>query len=313
MRLPSSDPAVVGTIVASAGGVGFYTKVRLILTVVIAAGAITGEWYAAATEQRDEVGCKRMGSLLPLPGLPEASGVAPSRRTGGVLWALNDSGDPELVAVGTDGSLKGRVRITGANVQDWEALSSAQCNGRGCLYIGDIGDNNASRKSITVYRVAEPAVGDKETAPVETFTATYPDNPHDAEALFVGPDGELTILTKEKPSALYRFPAPLRAGTTVTLESAGMLPIESVTDAASSRDGEWIAVRTDAELFFFRREELVLGAHGTPVKLEKVGEPKGEGVAIGENGRVYLVGEGKQQQPGTLATLECSYPGTPRK
>jgi hypothetical protein len=294
--------------------VGFYTKLRLILTVVIGAGAITGEWYAAATEQHDEVGCKPVGSLTALPGLPEASGVVASRRTGGVLWTLNDSGDPQLVAVGTDGSLKGRVRITGANVQDWEALSPAQCNGRACLYIGDIGDNNASRKSITVYRVPEPAVGDKETAPVETFTATYPDGPHDAEALFVGRDGELMIVTKEKPSAVYRFPSPLRAGTTVTLEAAGMLPIQSVTDAATSRDGEWIAVRTNGELFFFRHEEFTLGAHGTPVKLEKVGEPQGEGVAVGENGRLYLVGEGgKNHQPGTLATLECSYPGAPKK
>ena len=289
---------------------GFYTKVRFLLIGVIAVGAVTGEWYAAATERHDEVGCKPVGAVAPLPGLPEASGVAVSRRTPGVLWTLNDSGDPELVAVDSKGSLKGRVRVSGATVHDWEAIASAQCDGRACLYVGDIGDNNASRKQITVYRLPEPAVGDRETAPVETFTATYPDGPHDAEALFVARDGALIIVTKEKPSAVYRFPAPLRAGTTVKLETAGMLPIQSVTDAETSRDGEWIAVRTNAELFFFRNEEFALGAHGTPIKLEKVGEPQGEGVAMGENGRVYLVGEGKHHQPGTLATLQCVFPGT---
>jgi hypothetical protein len=292
---------------------GFYTKLRLVLVGVIAIGAITGEWYIAATEQHDEVGCKPVGALARLPGLPEASGVAVSRRTSGVLWTLNDSGDPELMAVASDGSLKGRVRVTGATVHDWEDISSAQCNGRACLYIADIGDNNASRKTITVYRIPEPAVGDRETAPAETFTATYPDGPHDAEALFVGRDGQLTIVTKEKPAAVYRFPSPLRAGPTVTLETAGMLPIQSVTDAESSRDGEWIAVRTNGELFFFRNEEFALGAHGTPIKLEKVGEPQGEGVAIGENGRVYLVGEGKHHQPGTLATLQCAFPTAPSR
>jgi hypothetical protein len=82
-----------------------------------------------------------------------------------------------------------------------------------------------------------------------------------------------------------------------------------VTDAETSRDGEWIAVRTNTELFFFRNEEFALGAHGSPIKLAKVGEPQGEGVALGENGRVYLVGEGKHHQPGTLATMQCSFPG----
>jgi len=289
-----------------------FTRLRWLLVIVIVIGAATGEWYATATEQHDEVRCKPVGEMTRLAGLPEASGVAASRRTAGVLWTLNDSGDPELMAVDGNGALKGRVRVTGATVRDWEDISSAQCDGRACLYIADIGDNKSVRKEITVYRIPEPAVGDKETAPAETFTATYPDGPHDAEALLVARDGELMVITKEKPSAVYRFPSPLRAGTTVKLQSAGMLPIQSVTDAETSRDGEWIAVRTHTELFFFRNEEFALGAHGTPIKLAKVGEPQGEGVAIGENGRVYLVGEGKHHEPGTLATLQCSFPRTPR-
>jgi hypothetical protein len=287
---------------------GVYTKLRLTLVALIAVGAITGEWYVAATERHDEVACKPVGSLMPLPGLPEASGVALSLRTPGVVWTLNDSGDPELIAIDEKGTLKARVRVTGATVHDWEDISSARCGGRACLYIADIGDNNSSRRDITVYRVPEPSLSDKETAPVEKFTATYPDGAHDAEGLFVTRDGGLEIVTKEKPSAVYRFPEPLQPGATVTLQTAGMLPIEKVTDAEASQDGQWIAVRTNTELFFLREEEFALGAHGAPIKLAKVGEPQGEGVAIGANGRVYLVGEGKHHQPGTLATLDCSFP-----
>lgn len=291
----------------------FYGRLRLGLLGLIAIGSVTGEWYAAAIEQHDEVGCKQVGAMAPLPGLPEASGVAVSLRNPGVLWTLNDSGDPELIAVDSNGTMKGRVRVSGATVQDWEAISSARCDGRACLYIADIGDNNATRKEITVYRVPEPAPGDRETQPAEIFTATYPDGAHDAEALFVNRDGGLMIVTKEKPSAVYRFPEPMKPGTTVTLEAGGMLPIQSVTDAETSRDGEWIAVRTNTELFFFRHEEFALGAHGSPVKLAKVGEPQGEGVALGENGRVYLVGEGKHHQPGTLTTLQCAFPKPPSR
>src|SRR4029079_18485058 len=102
---------------------GFYGKLRLGLLGVIVVGAVTGEWYVAATEQHDEVGCKQVGTVAPLPGLPEASGVAVSRRTSGLLWTLNDSGDPELVAVDSNGLMKGRVRVTGATVHDWEDIS----------------------------------------------------------------------------------------------------------------------------------------------------------------------------------------------
>ena len=47
--------------------------------------------------------------------------------------------------------MKGRVAVTGATVSDWEDLALGSCGGASCLYIGDIGDNGARRKSITVF------------------------------------------------------------------------------------------------------------------------------------------------------------------
>ena len=59
------------------------------------------------------------------------------------------------------------------------------------LYVGDIGDNDAARPTVTVYRVHEP--GEAPAAPgvpldeVEAIELQYPDGPSDAEALLDRP------------------------------------------------------------------------------------------------------------------------------
>ena len=52
------------------------------------------------------------------------------------------------------------MSITGARVEDWEALASAPCGKGSCLYVADIGDNDGKRSDITIYRVPEPAKAD---------------------------------------------------------------------------------------------------------------------------------------------------------
>ena len=134
--------------------------------------------------------CQASGALVRIPELPEASGVAVSRRSPGRLWAHNDSGDAVLVALDTGGSVTGRVRVSGVKVDDWEAVAVGACPGGSCIYIADIGDNDADRKRITIHRVPEPSTEDS-VAVKDTFHATYPDGAQDAETLIVAQDGGL--------------------------------------------------------------------------------------------------------------------------
>ncbi|MCA1559796.1 MAG: hypothetical protein LC804_05865 [Acidobacteria bacterium] len=129
--------------------------------------------------------------IVRLADLPEASGVAASHRTPGVFWAHNDSGDPVIFALHERGAIKGRVRVAGAQVDDWEDIAVGPCAHGSCLYIADIGDNSGTRNRITLYRVPEPLPSDAATDAVEVFHATYPDGAHDAEALFVTPDSDV--------------------------------------------------------------------------------------------------------------------------
>jgi hypothetical protein len=275
----------------------------------------------AAAPAQEAAPCSIATSRVPLPAdVTEASGAAWSRRTRGVIWTHNDSGEPRLVAVDERGTERGRVRVTGATVTDWEDVASAPCAGGSCLYVADIGDNKAERRSITIYRVPEPEPTATATAPAQAFNATYPDGAQDAEAIFVLPSGELYVVTKGEtgPASLYRFPQPLRPGATVALEkvagiSTGQLERrDRITGASASPDGRWIALRTLNALSLYRSAGGAVAGLSNPLRMDlrDAGEEQGEGVALAEGGTVYLVSEagGKKKTP-TLARLACTLPG----
>jgi len=248
----------------------------------------------------------------PLSAVPEASGVAVSRRSPQRLWVHNDSGQPVLFAVDANGAVEHPVRVRGAEIRDWEDIASSLCSDGPCLYIADIGDNDARRSDITIYRVSEPGDRDAATAPVHPIHARYPDGPHDAEAFFVTRAGDMFLVTKERPPVLYRLAASPAAETAAgTLERVKVLQEfgGKVTGAGISRDDRWVALRTHSALFMFRRDELTSPRASEPLRVDvsALGEPQGEGVAFGDDGFVYLAGEGGgHHRPGTLARLRCT-------
>jgi hypothetical protein len=241
-----------------------------------------------------------------------------------MLWSLNDSGDPFVFALTATGTVKGRVRVTGAQVWDWEDIAVGLCPKGTCLYIADIGDNDRTRRSVTIYRTPEPAPGDTQTENVEVLRATYPDGPHDAEALVVLPGGELFIVTKGNadPAALYRFTSPFRDGVTVSLERVTpLVPAKAngkqtndarntrITAADVSPDGRWIVLRTPHAIMFYDAREFVSGQIREAYRFDvaPAREPQGEGVALSADNDVWLVGEGGgKSQPGTLLRLSCT-------
>jgi hypothetical protein len=260
--------------------------------------------------------CRAEGKLAVLPGVPEASGLALSRRTPGVLWTHNDSGPPVVFALDTGGNPKGKVQITGASVVDWEDIEVGSCGSKPCLYVADIGDNRAVRPQITVYRVPEPLPGDAASAPAEALHARYPDGAQDAEALLVGAGGALFIATKGEtaPPALYRFPLPLKPGATVTLERVAALGDgkhgkRRITDGAVSPDGRWAALRTHTTVHFYRAADLAAGRLQEVLRadLSPLRERQGEGLALDDAGTVYVAGEGGAKR-GTFGRFSCALP-----
>jgi hypothetical protein len=263
-------------------------------------------WVTASSAQQPL--CVPASRIARLAGVSEASGIALSRRTPGIIWSHNDSGEPVVFAFDTSGKARGRVQVTGASVDDWEDLAVGPCAQGSCLFIADIGDNNRGRRQITIYRVPEPRPDDRATAPAEALPAVYPDGPRDAEALFVASSGQLFLISKAaaRTTALYRLGQPV-AGRAGTLELVTKLPLDRVTGAGASPDGDLVAVRTNEELFLYRRQELARGSNAQPRRfdLAALREPQGEGVAFGADGLIYLAGE-DGTAGGTLATIRCT-------
>lgn len=260
--------------------------------------------------------CTPSGQLTQLEELPEASGLAISRRVPGRLWTHNDSGRPVLFALDHRGAVSGQLQITGATVEDWEAIAVGPCSSGSCIYLGDIGDNQARRRRITIYRISEPENASGTASVSGVFHATYPDGAHDAETLLAGPDGQLFVVTKGEtgPVAIYRFPADLQTGQTVKLERLGAsqaAPDASarITDGSVSPDGQWVALRSRATLTRYRAADLFEGhwRAASTVNLTALKEPQGEGVALGGDGSVFLAGEGGgNRRAGTFVRFSCT-------
>lgn len=250
--------------------------------------------------------------------LSEASALTPSRRTAGLFWSLNDSGhEPVLFAIGADGAARGRVAVTGAKNRDWEALSAGPCPSGDCLYVGDIGDNEAKHAEVRLYRVAEPVPSAAATAAAERLRVRYPDGPGDAESMWVAPDTSVWIVSKRPrrdasgkwtPVRVYRVPpSAWREPQPVVATLEGTLPIVPrprqpwtwTTDAALSppaTDGvRRLAVRTYALVHVFDADAV----SGRPGRLRRtcalaaLDEAQGEGLAWRDAATLVFASEGR--------------------
>lgn len=177
------------------------------------------------------------------PALEESSGLAVSQLHDGVVWSHADGGDvAEVMAIDGRGRTVATVRLRGIDPYDPEALAPGRtADGRPALFLGDIGDNRARRRDISVFRFAEPRRLADQTVGRTWWKLTYPDGPKDAEALLVDPrDGRIWIATKDVfGGGLYRAPRRLRTDRTNTLERIGDVP-GLVTDGAFLPDGRFV-------------------------------------------------------------------------
>lgn len=157
--------------------------------------------------------------------LAETSGLAASRIHANVLYAHNDSGDTaRLFMVGTDGSSKNVVDVTGAAAVDWEDVAVAPCGAGSCVFVADIGDNAKARTDLRIYRIPEPSLT-ATTAAAAAFPVQYPDGAHDAETLLADATGALYIVTKESfgASSLFALGVPGTPGTPLVARAVGKI------------------------------------------------------------------------------------------
>ena len=196
--------------------------------------------------------------------LPEASGIARSRRYPGIFWVHNDSGNPPaLFAIRRDGTIVRKFRLAVPNI-DWEDIAA---DDQGHLYVGDIGNNGGLLAIRAVYRIDEPDPGKPADLPLRPSVATFYGFPRgdrfDAESLvleagttsavlvakrFDGREADLFAIPMSPPAPLLRPASPRRIG---------ILPgfVEPATGASLSDDGQLLAVCSSAVTRVYRRQD----------------------------------------------------------
>jgi hypothetical protein len=280
--------------------------------------ACTPESQPEPAPAAEPVTCSAPSVTGRLPAaLFEASGLAAGLADPHVIWAVADGGAPILFALDSTGAVLGRIQIDGANNHDWESLASARCGAGNCLYIGDIGDNLRNRSTIAIYRFPEPKIASDGIVKAEKFEFTYPDGPHDAEALFLLPDEQVYIITKgrSEPVSVYRGSRSLASGPTDTLKLVQQLTAsfvqlpEMVTGAGATPDGQWVVLRTYSRVQLYRVADGQLETRlpGGGIGLESLHEFQGEGVDLRADGTVLLLSEkGFDEGNPPISRMSCS-------
>lgn len=258
--------------------------------------------------------------------LRETSGVAVSRDHSGILWSHNDSGDgPIVYALDPAGIIVARYTLEGARAVDWEDMAMGPCpstvpSASDCLYVGDVGDNNAERGSVTLYVFPEPdpkaGSGGIPRNAILAAELRYPEGPRDTEAIAVTPEGDVWLVTKGREPDIRVYVVPRtalerRRRPVIDLSDAGALPVQPdlrvgrvITGAGFSPSGRRLVVRTYTELYFFHRDEAgVLSSEVTSCFLGDA-EPQGEAVAFVDEEEVVVTSEGRGR-PGTVYRVRC--------
>jgi len=279
-------------------------KIRLFCVALVALSFGCGEVEGAAA--CGACGEPAVVGALSEPGLTELSGLTASAVFPDVLYAHNDSGDAgRFFALTGDGEALAVFSVMGAKNVDWEEMGRGPCAAGSCIFIADTGDNELERTGYSLYRVPEPAEigsGPRKIAG-ERIDFTYPDGPHDAEAMLVHPvSGVVTIVTKVEsgPAQVYALPSSLAPGQVHVSERVGELAPprgdDRFTGGAVHPDGTAVLLRTRGKLFRYAmdpEQSVAEALQGAPCELPVGQETMGEAVTWSASGaEIVTIGEG---------------------
>lgn len=230
--------------------------------------------------------------------LAELSGLVSD---GGHWYAINDGGRRiQVFVLGRDCAVQ-RVINDPADPYDVEDLARSA---DGTLWLADTGDNRKTRDTVALHAV--PPSGRS-----VLYRLTYPDGPHDTEALLLDRSGTPHLVTKSLlgTAEVYRPSRPLATPGPTPLAKVGTVRITAtdtpggpvgglgstlVTGGATSADGTVVALRTytDAYLFPAPDGDVVRALGREPVRVPLPGERQGEAIAFEPDGTLLSGTEG---------------------
>jgi hypothetical protein len=242
------------------------------------------------------------------PDITESSGLAWSWENENILWTHNDSGGkPRIFAFNLDGTHKGEYMID-AKQNDWEDMCVFRTERDSYMLIADVGDNEAKRKSSTLYLLREPTLkgkfGKVETlSPDMTIEFTYDAGPHNCEAVAVDASNpkapKVVLVSKSEGGTCKVFELPLpgrRDKGPFVAKQVATLTVPAITGMAISPDARRAILVTRGDAYEYTRGEKQTWADafaGKPRVLEMPLRKQGETICYGADGiTLYLTSEG---------------------
>ncbi|HEY0246224.1 MAG TPA: hypothetical protein VGC01_11720 [Mucilaginibacter sp.] len=238
----------------------------------------------------------------------ETSGIAASGIFKDIYYVHNDSGDTSrFFSISPDGKLKSTIYYNGDHsekqgVVDCEdiAVGPGPVKGKSYVYVGYIGDNQAIRPSVTIYRIEEKTAWAKDSLITTTAVPLhlkYPDGPKDAEALMIDPVEKLIYVVSKRTDTVSIYTTPLlyKPNDTQVLTKRGKLffkgvkPLKWITAGDISRDGQQVLLKNYEKVYYWKREA---NEHIWQTMLKKPQEPHYEAEKQGEAIGFTLDGKG---------------------
>ena len=237
------------------------------------------------------------------PRLAELSGlVADADR----WYAINDGGTAATVFVLTKDCAVEREIVGSIDPYDVEDLGRGP---DGTFWLSDTGDNDLDRATVALISLTPDGAS-------TLYRLTYPDGPHDTEAILVDRAGTPYLVSKStlgtagvyRPAGKLVSPGPtaLRQVSTVRISATdtpgGPVPniigSVAITGGAMSADGTVLALRTytDAYVYAVPNNDVPAALATSPVRIPLPGEAQGEAIAFEPDGTLVSASE-KSGQP----------------
>lgn len=149
------------------------------------------------------------------------------------------------------------------------------------LYIADIGDEEASRDHVVVFRLNDTEPGRQR---YNAFDFQYADGARDAKAFLISGRGNFYVVTAGDNPGIYFAKAQASRTSMNTLTRVADAPA-GVTDGVFLSDGSTMALRTSTGI-----EYLDAFTWETLVTDTLVGAPADESITVGNNDELYVGG-----------------------
>ena len=269
---------------------------RIPARLAVGVAVLTAVSLAAPSARAEDGATPTVQCEITDPGLPELSGLVVGRD--GTMLAINDGGDQVAVYAVDAACQVITVHTAAVDPYDPEDLAVGP---DGTVWLADTGDNAGTRATVALIAL-------RPDGSTSVYRLSYPDGPHDAEALLLAPDGTPYLVTKEVlgSSDVFRPVAALEEAGTVGLVEVASVNLTLtgtvggpvgragqllVTGGAVAADGHALALRTytDAYVWPLAGADVAAALAAAPVRVPLPASPQGEAISFSADGTSLVV------------------------